>query len=414
MAKCVRCGTCRSVCPVFEVVKSEGSSPRGKINLIYALLEDKVKLKEISKYLYMCTLCEACENICPNKVSYKAPLLKVRELINKKGLLDIKKKIQVEIVKHKNLLKLGSKLQYIFENFLKDKKLKTSLLLRLPLNQFIPKLSPVFFLEDQFFKKYKKAKNYLEIFDVKEDFEKYIVLPKKEKPKKEVLFFVGCALNYFFVDIALDTLYILTNLGYKVIIPKNQVCCGASAYFSGLKEDFEDLKKQNETIFKSYTYDFVISACATGNAILNKVYKVKSHLISEVLYKELKNKELFYKYAAKLAYHYPCHFVRGMKLSKNIIQSLFEKVKNVSLLSWEKEDSCCGMAGSFKISYPEVSDNILKLKMRNLQKYQPEILLTECPGCLMQLSEGIEKYINKPMEIKHLSTFFKEVFENSF
>ena len=413
MSKCVRCGACRVVCPVFEAVKTEGSSPRGKINLIYSLLEDKVSLKKTKNYLYMCTLCQACENVCPNKVPYKKPLLKVREIISKKGLFDIKKKIQVEFVKHKNILKLASKFQYIFKNFLEKDLLKTGLLIKLPPSQFIPKFSEEkFFLEDNFFKS-SLAKNYLKYFNVYEDEEKYVISPKDNSFKTQVLFFVGCALNYFYPEIALDTLFILTYFKYRVIIPKKQVCCGASAYFSGLKKDFENFKKENEDIFKKYKndYDFIVTSCATGNGILKKVYNLETYLISQVIYENLEE-DLLYPYATKVAYHYPCHFIRGLSLKKDLIENIFKKVKNVVLLSWEKEDTCCGMAGSFKISYPEISENILKSKMENLKTIQPQVLATECPGCLMQLAEGIEKFGDYPLKIKHIASFIKEALEN--
>ncbi len=413
MSKCVRCGLCRTVCPVFEAVKTEGASPRGKINLIYSLLEDKVSLKKLKHYLYMCTLCQACENICPNKVSYKKPLLKVRNIINKKGLVDIKKKIQVEFVKHKNILKLASKFQYIFKDFLEKNILKTGLLIKIPPSQFIPKFSDEkFFLEDKFFKS-SLAKDYLKYFDIYEDEEKYLIFPKDRDYKKQVLFFIGCALNYFYPKIALDTLFILTYFKHKIIIPKKQVCCGASAYFSGLKKDFENFKNKNEHIFKIYKddYDFIVTACATGNSILKKVYNVKTYLISQIIYNNL-NEEILYLYATQVAYHYPCHFVRGVSLKKDIIKNIFKKIKNITLLSWEKEDSCCGMAGSFKVSYPKISEDILRLKMENLKNTKPQILVTECPGCLMQLAEGIEKFVDYPLKIEHIASFIKVALEN--
>ena len=75
-AKCVKCGFCRSCCPVFSVLMSEVDSPRGK-----AILMQKDFLDEL---FYNCTLCKACKFTCP--LSLDIDVAEIRQKLVKNGI----------------------------------------------------------------------------------------------------------------------------------------------------------------------------------------------------------------------------------------------------------------------------------------------------------------------------------------
>ena len=74
--KCVMCGMCRTSCPVFNALKNESVSPRGKALLIENDVMDKM--------LYACTLCGACKTSCPIELDLE--LKKVRAMLVEKGI----------------------------------------------------------------------------------------------------------------------------------------------------------------------------------------------------------------------------------------------------------------------------------------------------------------------------------------
>lgn len=74
---CVKCGMCKSLCPVFKVMREEYYSPRGRA----ILLSDEI----LDKIIFKCNLCKACEKKCPLKIKVWEATQKARELMVLKG-----------------------------------------------------------------------------------------------------------------------------------------------------------------------------------------------------------------------------------------------------------------------------------------------------------------------------------------
>jgi glycolate oxidase iron-sulfur subunit len=93
--KCIKCGLCKSHCPVFKVLREEQSSPRGKT----ILLDNN----HFEKLIYNCTLCKACEEKCPHNLQLCTAFTKARQV-----LISQKKEIQENKEMIKNLEKTGN------------------------------------------------------------------------------------------------------------------------------------------------------------------------------------------------------------------------------------------------------------------------------------------------------------------
>lgn len=74
---CVKCGMCKSICPVFKTLREEAVSPRGKV----ILLSDKV----LDKIIFQCNLCKGCEEKCPLDIKVCDAIRKAREAMVLKG-----------------------------------------------------------------------------------------------------------------------------------------------------------------------------------------------------------------------------------------------------------------------------------------------------------------------------------------
>ena len=381
LEKCVRCGSCRQVCPVFSVTHEEPSVARGKIFLADMVNRGKVEIdKEIAGFFNLCTTCLRCEEICPVMVDYEKIIISARALAKEKVGLSPEKKAAIKLFSNRGLLEKVAKLTSPITKLLtKPSKSPGNRLLPVKLPKLgkvlLPQMSPrPFNAEDRLF-------------------------PAKGKEKGKVLFFTGCMFNNFYTQTAENTVKVLNALGYTVFVPKEQYCCGAPAFFAGDLETFAKMKEKNLQGFADAKVDFCITACATCGHVLKKEYPELPFPVKELIEVLFENLEEVGKWKlpkeVKATWHHPCHIVRGQKIPRSYPIDVLKVVQNLKFLPMEEADNCCGMGGSFKLSHPEISREIQLKKARNASKTGADVVLTECPGCVMNIAEGLERVESK-------------------
>ncbi|MHB8916708.1 MAG: 4Fe-4S dicluster domain-containing protein, partial [Desulfocucumaceae bacterium] len=119
LVKCIRCGTCRSVCPVFQVEDSETTTARGKIHLLEAVMDGKQQLTPIMQGIFnRCLLCMACAKGCPSGVDTGRLFLTARQALAEKNGLPFIKKLAFTALKYRKMfdvsLRSGAGLQNLF------------------------------------------------------------------------------------------------------------------------------------------------------------------------------------------------------------------------------------------------------------------------------------------------------------
>ena len=77
---------------------------------------------------------------------------------------------------------------------------------------------------------------------------------------------------------------------------------------------------------------------------------------------------------------------------------------SLEFVELEGADDCCGMGGSFNVYYYDISKKIADHKMKNIEKTGADVITTDCPGCLIQLNDGVarNKMSQKVMHIMEL------------
>src|SRR5436190_24150361 len=79
---CVHCGLCTSACPTYEILGTEMDGPRGRIYLMRAVTDGRLKLDDaVRTHLDLCLNCRACETACPSGVQYHQILEPFREIL---------------------------------------------------------------------------------------------------------------------------------------------------------------------------------------------------------------------------------------------------------------------------------------------------------------------------------------------
>ncbi len=386
--KCVRCGSCRQVCPVFNVTHEEPSVARGKIFLADLINKGKAELnREAAHFFNLCTTCLRCAEICPVMVDYEKIIISARARAVEKFGLPPEKSAAVKLFSNRKLLEVTTKLSSPLTKLF-TKKSKSPQNRLLPVN--VPKLGKVLLPEPS-----SKPFN-------SED----KLFPAKGEEKGKVIFFTGCMFNNFYTQTAKNVVRVLNALGYTVFVPKEQFCCGAPAFFSGDLKTFEELKEKNLEGWGGKKADFIVSACATCGHVLKKEYSEVSIPVKELVEVLYENLEEVGKWKlpekVKVTWHHPCHIVRGQKIPRYYPIDILRVVQNLEFVDMPEADNCCGMGGSFKLSHPEISREIQIKKAKNIESTRAEMVLTECPGCVMNIAEGLER-INSPQKSLHIA-----------
>ena len=224
-----------------------------------------------------------------------------------------------------------------------------------------------------------------------------------------IAYFRGCGMQMIFPEAVSETIKILNTLT-KVHLVDN-VCCGLPHISHGLRGDFLKLAKRNISLLQEV--DVVVSDCASCSGTLKHTaafftddpeWKVKAEVftkkimgLSEFLLKAgYKPRQ---RMGTKLTFHEPCHLGRGQGIKKEPRELLSGAGDFVEMSG---ADVCCGGAGSFHIDYPDIANTILEKKRLNIEKTTAQIVVSECPVCLVQLSKAAQRSGGK-FQAMHIS-----------
>jgi len=248
-------------------------------------------------------------------------------------------------------------------------------------------------------------------------------LPAIGKRRGSVAFFVGCVMDNLYSDVHHASVRILRWNGYDVHIPKDQNCCGALHHHSGGYQWLERLQKRNVDAFADY--DVIINNSAGCGAELkeypDKDFSGKVMDISDFLTRiDLlppaasniqQSKSNIKDPGSRIIYDAPCHLVHGQQISSQPEELL--RQFGYEIARFPNRDSCCGAAGSYMLTHPEYSNEILKSKMDEINKIQDaNIIITANPGCQLQLSKGCELYAPDKRVI-HICEAIDRVYQNN-
>ncbi len=380
--KCVKCGLCKSVCPTYPYKMEEGGYARGRLALAEMVIKEEIPLnKEVAKQWDECAMCRRCEWICPNDVEYKSILVKARKLQSER---------------------LGT-------DFIKDAGLKTLEFIQSPVGKkivkFVGKISNVFGSKDI---KVKLPGGSVKFFPKPDSkpFEIRGKIFKAEREKGKLLFFTGCMIDVFYGNTGKSVIKLMNKAGYTVIVPEDIKCCGAPHLYSGNMKTFEILKNHNLKEFKKYKFNAIVVACPTCGGALEEDYDIdiKVFDFAQILDRE----DLKFKGdGKKITYHVPCHSYSAMKVDEEVFYSNIDKVEGDILIKAEKAKSCCGFAGLFSVKNPQFSELIQREKMEDFESTGADLILTSCPGCVLQLKDGVNKRKSN-QKVKHLADYLAE------
>ena len=403
--QCVKCGACRAHCPVFGAERQEGRVARGKVALSQAVLDGEVALeKKVLEDLSQCLLCGSCNAQCPNKVPTEEIVAAARRRIaEEKGLSAFGKAVAAVIGRPKlmnTLARTGGALSSLLFKKLPE---SSGLRLRFPLpyldsDRTLPPVAATPFRD--------------RVPEVIEG----------QPGRPTVAFFTGCGINYMYPAIGDAFLQALKFLGVTVVIPKDQACCGLPAVSAGAGGTVEQLAEQNLEALTRRPVDYVVTACASCNAGLGKVYGDMGGEFASLADKTrdifvfLAEQGLPEKLAAlpkaekrtRVTYHDPCH-LRTQGITKEPRQIL-KALPQVDYVEMEDAGTCCGLGGTYSVYHYETSKKIGARKAEHIAESQADLVATDCPGCIMQLQDSIN-HADQKQQAVHILNLLNEALD---
>lgn len=400
--QCVKCGACRAHCPVFGAEKHEGRVARGKVALAGALLDSKIDLEpKLLEDMSQCLLCGSCCAQCPNKVPTEEIVAAARrEIAARKGLSTFGRGVTT-VLKNQPLMnalvKSGATLSSLLFKKLPE---ESGLRLRFPApfissDRTLPPLAAKPFREQH----------------------PEVIEGLAGQPT--VAFFTGCGINYMYPGIGEAFLRALKFLGVTVVIPAGQGCCGLPAVSAGATEVVEELAARNLEALSARPVDYVVTACASCNAGLGKIY---ADLAGEYADLAEKTRDIFVflveqglpeRLAAlpavddkiRVTYHDPCHLrTRGITREPRAILKALPQVDYVEM---EGAGSCCGLGGTYSVYHYETSKKIGAKKAGQILDSGAAVVATDCPGCIMQLQDSLN-HAEAGVKVAHILDLLNE------
>jgi glycolate oxidase iron-sulfur subunit len=403
IAQCIHCGLCLPTCPTYDATKLERHSPRGRIQLMKNVAEGRLDVTEaFGDEMYFCLGCLACETACPAGVDYTRMFEEARADIERTGILNTEKRSFIRAVTLRGiftrpwLLRLIGRAMWVYqasgmEAFVR--KFGLTRLLPKNLRELEP-LSP----------------------RIRREFSDELIA-EIETPvaarRKRVGMLTGCVQDLTYSHVNRDTVDVLIANGCEVVTPRMQHCCGSLHGHNGEVETAREMARRNiDAMERSAGSLEDLDAIITNAGGCGSHLKQYDHLLhddpkyaakAELWSAKVKDVHEFLfalgivKPTHSLAedgkplevtYHESCHLCHGQKITRQP-RELLKSIPGVKLVELPESSWCCGSAGVYNITQPEMSAKLLDRKMGNIAKTGAKCVANGNPGCSVQLEAGV-------------------------
>ena len=392
-ASCIKCGFCLPKCPTYRETGLESASPRGRIHLMKLVAKGRLQPADIDAQLDLCLGCRACETACPAGVKFGRLLEAGREQTRRVKYLTRWQRRQQQIfysglLLHLKRLDLLVDLLWLYQASGLRWLVQNSHLLRLfseawsDVELMLPELpSPL----------------------IRQRLREWTIPTGREQ--RQVGFLTGCVMRSVFADANAATVRVLATNGCRVVMPHQVGCCGALHAHHGDLETARLLAQQNIRVFEDYDLEAVIVNSAGCGAMLKGYGQLLAHDelyasrasafsgkvkdISEFLAGLTLNRQMA-QLPLRVAYDDPCHLLHGQGIGHEPRQ-LLQQIPGVALVPFKEADWCCGSAGTYNLTQPEMSRRLLDRKLQHIAAVDPDVIATGNPGCLLQLAWGVKR-----------------------
>jgi len=431
---CVHCGLCLPACPTFTETGHEADSPRGRIQLMLGLASGAIDATDsVRRHLDLCLDCRGCETACPSGVVYHELIEETRARLAESQPLRMRDRLMraifFQIFVHPTRLKLALLPARVLQ------KLRIYPLLRragvfklLParlrkMEQMLPSTGRLW---PGRLPAVTRGTGLQSVSSKAQDHG--LAAHATEKPRKVTVgFFAGCIGSVMFDEVNRQAVELLAAAGADVLVPSAQTCCGAIHHHSGAHGPAEAFARRNIDAFLPENgpgVDYIATNIAGCGAMLREYdfllrddpkfaqrarqFSARVRDITEVLAK-IGPPEPKYSVNETVTYHDACHLAHAQRVTAPP-RKLLASVPGLKLVPLPESDMCCGAAGTYNLTQPEMSAALAERKLRNIAATGAEVCVAGNVGCAMQIQSaadaaGQKLQVVHPVEILHRAVF---------
>jgi len=405
---CVHCGLCTSACPTYLETGNENDGPRGRIYLMRAVTDGRIELTDpVARHLELCLDCRSCETACPSGVQYGRLIEPFRVDMQRQGIKSeasgvpgwFKQMVLYGLFPYAKRLRLTLAPARWMQTLRLDRfaemtgltKLLPTPLLRMqrllpPLTKSPPPLPEV--------------------------------LPARGTQRARVVLFTGCVADAMFRHVHWATARVLQANGCEVLVPREQSCCGAIHYHSGAGQPALDFARQNAKTEERLGSDGKIDAVIVNVAGCGSMLKDYGHIAHELGAAD----DRLARFASKVkdvseflmdlgpvtpsrevrmnaAYHDACHLCHAQKIREQP-RTLLSMIPGLELVPLAESDICCGAAGSYNLTEPEMADRLGHRKAAHITETGADAVISANAGCTLQIQAMLREGGN-PLPVLH-------------
>lgn len=403
--KCMRCGKCRSVCPVFKELGNELYVARGKNKLAEKIASGDLTItNRVKDAVNQCLNCKTCSANCPAGVSPEHVVLRLRWYITAQtGMGFFKALLFRQMIWRKWPISAGAAFIGLCQRLLFGIGPKN------PVRHLFPLFG------------FSKRRNFPTI-PLRSAQSRYpeTIPARSEKRTMRVGYFTGCAGNLVYPNVVRSVVEILTAYGIEVVIPKHQKCNGTPVMANGDYEGAKRLMEHNFNLFRQYDLDAIVVACSScgmalkkeialfiepGNELNNFTEKVFD--INEFIHDRIDIRpEHLGRLSHRVTYHDPCHMVRGQGISGKP-RSLLQMIPGLEFKEMTDAAVCCGSAGSYCLTHYDTAIKINNHKIKNIRNADVDMVATACPTCVMHIQDNLLQH-HSPEKVRFVVELLAE------
>lgn len=411
---CVHCGLCTAACPTYLETGNENDGPRGRIYLMRGVVDGRIELNEtVTRHLDLCLDCRSCETACPSGVQYGRLIepfrIEMAQAAKEAGARPgwFRRWILYGLFPYPDRLRWALAparwAQRLGLDWLARKAGLTRLLPgRLQrMHALLPPLSPPPPALPE-------------------------TLPAKGTRRARVGLFTGCVAEGMLAHTNRATARVLQANGCEVVVPRSQGCCAAIHYHSGAGGETLDFARRNLEAFDDDLDAIVVNVAGCGSML-----KDYGHVARELapgdddlagrlteLARRVRDVSEFLGELGPVApegelplratYHDACHLCHAQGIRRQP-RELLAMVPGLELLPLEESEICCGAAGSYNLTEPEMADRLGERKVRHLLATDPDAVVTANAGCSLQIQSKLREagrgdvWVAHPMDVLDLS-----------
>ncbi|HKF51089.1 MAG TPA: (Fe-S)-binding protein [Candidatus Acidoferrales bacterium] len=411
-SRCIHCGLCLNACPTYRLWHNEADSPRGRIRQMALVDQGRLELGEtFVTHIDRCLDCRACETACPSGVEYG----KLVELARAQIARNFERPRRSRAIRNfvyrrllpnpRRIARLARLVRFTQRTGLEALARSTGILRLFGMQQraaLLPRID-----SDFFFSRLGQT------------------FPAKGPCRARVAFFAGCVAQVTFTRLNDATVRVLQANGCEVVVPVDQLCCGALAAHAGVRDVARDLARKNMEAFLREPFDAIITNAAGCGSTL----KEYPHLFSENAHApedsransrdaesaanfssrvrdvteflaDLRLTAPLREMKLRVTYQDSCHLLHGQKI-REAPRKLIREIPGIEVVEMPLADQCCGSAGVYNVTETATSMQLLKEKMQHANSTGAPLIVTANPGCILQLRAGAKLHATH-QEVLHV------------